>query len=76
MVRNVSALNDTIRPFILWMVMTFGLVQKLSQGILNQVAGFVIRNKIDLSVLSDTTVSVLILLLVLVDLMNCKGSHH
>ena len=39
-------------------------------------AGLVTCNKIDVSVFSDTTVSVSILFLVLVDLINCKRGHH
>ena len=43
----------------------FGLVRTLRQYVPNQVAGLVTWYKIDLSVLSDTTVSVSILYLVL-----------
>ena len=50
--------------------MTVGLVRTLKQDDHNQIAGLVTRNKIDVSVLSDTTVSLSILLLVLVELIN------
>ena len=51
------------------------LYKHLKQDDHNQMAGLVTRNKIDVSVLSDTTVSLSILFLVLVDLINCKGGH-
>ena len=63
------------RPFIFWVVMTFGLVQTLRQDVPNQVTGLVTGNKMDVSVLNDTTMSMSILFLVLLGQINCKGGH-
>ena len=73
MFKNASAFNYSKIPFIFWIVMTFERTLWQEESI--RVAGLVTGNKIDVSALSDTTVSVLILFLLLVDLINCKGGH-
>ena len=52
------------------------LVQTLRQDVPSQMAGLVTWNKINISVVSDTSVSKSIFFLVLVDLINCNSQGN